>query len=126
MYEYHALVEKVIDGDTVDISVDLGFKVWSKQRMRLLHVDTAEKNTPFGKATKDLLKKTLEGKMAKIQVYAPDKYGRYLAEIFLGSEKSINQQMIDAKIAKGYEGDSKAGLWTPEELAATTLTVVLE
>ena len=126
MYQYNALVERVIDGDTVDISVDLGFKVWSKQRMRLLHVDTAEKNTPFGKATKDLLKKALEGKMAKVQVHAPDKYGRYLAEIYLGSDVSINQQMIDAKVAKGYEGDSKAGLWTPEELAVVEIHLVLK
>ncbi len=46
MYTYYTKVSNIVDGDTVDVFVDLGFKVWRQERMRLVGVDTAEKNTP--------------------------------------------------------------------------------
>jgi len=122
MYEYNTKIERVVDGDTVDVFIDLGFEVWHHQRLRLAGIDAAEHNTPFGAATKDYITKLLEGKSVKIQVSKPDKYGRYLATIFLGSAVSINDQMVSNHIAKAYSGDSKSGLWTPEELAVTTIT----
>ena len=126
MYEYYTKIEKVVDGDTVDVFIDLGFSVWHKERIRLVGVDTAEKNTAFGKATKKLLVDTLEGKKVKLQVSKPDKYGRYLGIIFLDSSESINDQMIKYGIAKPYGGDSKAGLWTQEELSKSEISVVLK
>lgn len=125
MYTYKAKIEKIVDGDTVDAAVDLGFDVWIKQRFRLQGLDAAEKNTPFGKATMLLLKIELDGVYVTIKSYHPDKYGRYLAEIYKsGSEVSINQQLLDANIVKPYTGDSRSDLWTPQELSVTTITGV--
>ena len=125
MYTYYTKIDRVVDGDTVDVFIDLGFSVWHKERIRLAGIDTAEKNTAFGKATKKLLIDTLEGKLVKLEVSKPDKYGRYLGIIYLASDVSINDQMIAKGLAKGYGGDSKVGLWTEAELAVDHTSVVL-
>ena len=126
MYTYFTKIEKVIDGDTVDVFIDLGFKVWRSERIRLVGVDTAEKNTPYGKATKEYLTQLLAGKIVKLEVFKPDKYGRYLGKIYIDSEISINDQMVSTGMAKGYMGDSKVGLWTEAELAVDKVTVTLQ
>jgi micrococcal nuclease len=126
MYTYFTKIEKVIDGDTVDVFIDLGFKVWRSERIRLVGVDTAEKNTPYGKATKEYLTQLLAGKIVKLEVFKPDKYGRYLGKIYINSEISINDQMVSTGMAKGYMGDSKVGLWTEAELAVDKVTVTLQ
>lgn len=123
MYEYYTKIDKVVDGDTVDVFIDLGFSVWHKERIRIAGIDTAEKNTPLGKALKAYMKELLEGKMVRLRVSKPDKYGRYLGEIWLGSDESINNQLIRHGLAKSYGGDSKAGLWKEEELAIDKITV---
>ena len=107
MYEYFTKIEKVVDGDTFDVFLDLGFSVWHKERIRLAGIDTAEKNTAFGKATKTFLSSSLEGQIVRLQVSKPDKYGRYLGVVFLtkDSKESINDQMIKLKIAKPYGGE---------------------
>jgi micrococcal nuclease len=127
MYEYYTKIDKVVDGDTVDVFIDLGFSVWHKERIRLAGIDTAEKNTPFGKVTKSFLINALEGQTVKLQVSKPDKYGRYLGVVFLtkDSKESINDQMIKFGIAKSYGGDSKVGLWSETELSKTTIDKVL-
>jgi micrococcal nuclease len=125
MYEYYTKIDKVVDGDTVDVFIDLGFSVWHKERIRLSGVDTAEKNTPLGKALKAYMKELLEGKMVRLQVTKPDKYGRYLGKVFLAGEESINDQLIKHGLAKPYGGDSKAGLWTDQELSKSEITVKL-
>ena len=126
MYEYYTKIDKVVDGDTVDVFIDLGFSVWHKERIRLSGIDTAEKNTPLGKALKTFLIASLEGKMVRLQVSKPDKYGRYLGTVFLkDSAVSINDQLIKANLAKPYGGDSKVGLWTAEELAKSTIDLKL-
>jgi micrococcal nuclease len=126
MYEYYTKIDKVVDGDTVDVFIDLGFSVWHKERIRLAGIDTAEKNTPLGKALKTFLIANLEGKIVKLQVSKPDKYGRYLGTVFLkDSVTSINDQLIKANLAKPYGGDSKVGLWTAEELAKSTIDLKL-
>jgi micrococcal nuclease len=126
MYEYYTKIDKVVDGDTVDVFIDLGFSVWHKERIRLSGIDTAEKNTPLGKALKTFLIANLEGKMVRLQVSKPDKYGRYLGTVFLkDSQVSVNDQLIKANLAKPYGGDSKVGLWTAEELAKSTIDLNL-
>ena len=126
MYEYYTKIDKVVDGDTVDVFIDLGFSVWHKERIRLTGIDTAEKNTPLGKALKKFLIDNLEGKLVRLQVSKPDKYGRYLGMVFLkDSTVSINDQLIKANLAKPYGGDSKVGLWTAEELAKSTIDLKL-
>ena len=125
MYTYYTKIDKVVDGDTCDVFIDLGFNVWHKERMRLAGIDTAEKNTPLGKALKEFLIKNLEGKIVKLEVSKPDKYGRYLGKVYLKSEESINDQLIKYGLAKTYGGDSKTGLWTEEELKKTEINITL-
>jgi len=125
MFDYNTIISNVVDGDTVDVSIDLGFDIWHKQRLRLAGIDAAEHNTPFGAATKAYMKELLEGKPVKVEISKPDKYGRYLATIYLNSDVSINDQMIKNNMAKPYGGDSKIGLWTAEELSATTIMAKL-
>ena len=125
MYTYYTKIDKVVDGDTCDVFIDLGFSVWHKERIRLAGIDTAEKNTPFGKALKEFLIKNLEGKLVKLEVSKPDKYGRYLGKVYLNSEESINDQLIRNGLAKPYGGDSKVGLWTEQELSKTSIDIKL-
>ena len=125
MYTYYTKIDKVVDGDTCDVFIDLGFNVWHKERIRLAGIDTAEKNTPLGKALKEFLIKNLEGKLVKLEVSKPDKYGRYLGKVYLKSEESVNDQLIKAGLAKPYGGDSKAGLWTEEELKKNIIELSL-
>jgi micrococcal nuclease len=126
MYTYYTKIDRVVDGDTCDVFIDLGFSVWHKERIRLAGIDTAEKNTAFGKATKKLLIDTIEGKLVKLEVSKPDKYGRYLGYIYLASDVSINDQMIAKGLAKPYGGDSKVGLWTEAELAVEKIDITLQ
>ena len=126
MYTYYTKIDKVVDGDTCDVFIDLGFSVWHKERIRLAGIDTAEKNTPLGKALKEFLIKNLEGKLVKLEVSKPDKYGRYLGKVYLNTEESINDQLIKAGLAKPYGGDSKVGLWTEEEIKKSEIVIQLK
>jgi micrococcal nuclease len=117
MYNYEAIVDRVIDGDTVDLSVDLGFNVWVKQRIRLDGIDTPEKNTNLGAGLTVYMKGLLEKKSVLLVVSKKDKFGRYLGKIFLGDTTSINDKLINLGLAKVYYGTSKVGVWTEEELA---------
>lgn len=121
MYTYKALVEKVVDGDTLDISIDLGFDIWHRIRVRMIGIDTPEKWFDYGKVVKAYVQKSLEGKEITIDTTKPDKYGRYLVEVRLGGFRdTFNQHLIDIGMAKSYGGASRAGIWTEEELAQTT------
>ena len=117
MFEYLAKVEKVVDGDTIDIAIDLGFSLHYKTRVRLAGIDTAEKNTELGKKTKAYVKQTLEGYVMRIQTTKPDKYGRILGEVFLADGTSFNKSLISQGLAKAYDGGTKTA-WTEAELNA--------
>lgn len=119
MFTYATKIEKVIDGDTVDCIIDLGFNIYHKERFRLNGIDTAEKTSsdPVTKqkgldATK-FLKDLIEGKDVKIVTYKPDKYGRYLCDIYTLSDdkKTVNTMLLENGLAKVYDGGSKQGLW---------------
>ena len=119
MYRYKVDIVKVIDGDTVDVDIDLGFgMVYKKQRVRLKGIDTPESRTrnleekKFGLAAKAYLKEQLTGEDAytHIELVSHDKgkFGRILGELFVGgSSCSINQLMIDKHHAVPYDGQSK-------------------
>ena len=122
MYKYNAQVLKVIDGDTLDLFVDLGFKVGFNTRIRLIGIDTPEKNFPYGKVVKDYLTNLLEGNKVYLDVTKKDKYGRYLGMVYLNESDnvSVNELLINENMAKAYHGASRADIWTEEELAQTT------
>ena len=116
MFRYGAKLLRVVDGDTADVMIDLGFSTWVKARLRFKGVDTWEKRTrnleekAKGIAASEFTKKYLElndGKF-EIQSYGKGKYGRVLAEIFIdGEEKSLNQLLIENGHAYVYEGGKK-------------------
>ena len=106
MFNYTAHVDRVIDGDTVDVSIDLGFDIWHKVRLRLNGLDTPEKNTELGKTVAAFVKSELEGKDIVISTLKPDKYGRYLVEITKDGA-SFNKMLIDKGYAHPYDGGKK-------------------
>ena len=114
MYEYSATLVKIVDGDTVDVLIDLGFNTTKKERVRLLGIDTPES------ATKDLAEKKL-GLEAKeyiiqwftkntpfrLQTTKDDKYGRILG-VFTGLDgKTLNSRLVDEGYAWAYDGGTK-------------------
>ena len=121
MFKYNAIVDYVVDGDTVDLSIDLGFDIWHKTRVRLLGLDTPEKWHPYGKVVKQYVIEQLQGKEVQIVSTKQDKYGRYLVQIYLPKmEKTFNQHLINENMAKAYFGAARGNLWTEEELAQTS------
>lgn len=122
MYQYEAQVLKVVDGDTLDLFIDLGFKVGFNTRIRMIGIDTPEKWFPYGKVVKAYLKQELEGNTIFLDVTKKDKYGRYLGVVYLNKndEQSVNDKLIEINMAKAYHGASRADIWTQEELDQTS------
>ena len=111
-------VTKVVDGDTIDADIDLGFDISLSKRIRLAGIDTPESRTTnakekaMGLESKEWLKKALEGaKDILIKTELPDsteKYGRIIGHLFInGQETSLNNQMIDEGYALAYDGGTK-------------------
>ena len=119
MYEYRVKkVLKVVDGDTIDVDIDLGFDISFTSRVRLAGIDTPESRTSdkdekvLGLEVKDRLKHLIaEATTVVIRTEKPDsseKYGRILGWLFLdGAEKSVNEALIADGYAWGYMGDTK-------------------
>ena len=111
-------VLKVVDGDTIDASIDLGFDISLEKRIRLAGIDAPESRTTnlkekaLGLESKEWLKKTLEdAKDILIKTEKPDsteKYGRIIGHLFINDqETSLNNQMIAEGYALEYEGGKK-------------------
>ena len=111
-------ITKVVDGDTIDANIDLGFDISLTKRIRLAGIDTPESRTrnleekALGLESKEWLKKALEGaKDILIKTELPDsteKYGRIIGHLFINDqETSLNNQMIDEGYALAYEGGKK-------------------
>jgi micrococcal nuclease len=119
MYEYRVKkVVKVVDGDTIDVDIDLGFSISFFSRVRLAGIDTPESRTTnlkekaLGLEVKEKLKKELAAaKDVVIKTEKPDsseKYGRILGWVFLdGSDVSLNQRLINEGYAWTYGGGTK-------------------
>lgn len=109
MFDYNATVVKVIDGDTVDLSVDLGFHVSLTIRTRLIGIDAPEVSTPEGKIARDRLREALpvSSAVAVHTAKSPgDKYGRWLAAIS-GGMGDVAEWMLAQGLAKPYFGGAK-------------------
>lgn len=119
MYEYRVKsIIAVVDGDTIDVDIDLGFDISLTKRVRLAGIDTPESRTTnkeekvLGLEVKELLKKKLkEAKSIVIKTQLPDsteKYGRILGWVYLdGAELSVNEALVAGGYAWGYMGDTK-------------------
>ena len=118
MYNYKARVDKVVDGDTIDLTIDLGFDTYTKQRVRLFGVDCPEtrtRNTEEKKAglkAKDFVWRTIDGKDVTVTTNEKGKFGRYLATIIYEDdtvEININKALIELGLAVEYFGGKKKG-----------------
>jgi micrococcal nuclease len=119
MYEYRVKkVTGVVDGDTIDVDIDLGFSVSFSQRVRLAGIDTPESRTSdkaekaLGLEAKEYLKSKLkDAKVVIIKTEKPDsseKYGRILGWLYVdGDTVSVNDHMIEDGYAWGYLGETK-------------------
>ena len=116
MYEYGCKVERVVDGDTIDVVLDLGFDIFHKCRVRLYGIDTPESRTrdldekARGKMAGSFLKESIDaGDKVVIQTKLKDskgKYGRVLGDVVVDNV-NINQLMVDKHLAVKYFGQSK-------------------
>ncbi|MGB2926052.1 MAG: thermonuclease family protein [Limnothrix sp.] len=117
MYEYTVLeVARVVDGDTLDFVIDLGFSTFKKERIRVGGIDAPESRTrdlaekKLGLEAKDYLQRSLAAaQKILIQTEKEDKYGRFLGWLYLdGASVSINEKMINEGYAWAYDGGTKA------------------
>ena len=114
MYEYKCEVKRVVDGDTVDVIIDLGFSIHFSTRVRLYGIDTPESRTRDkdekvrGFLSKDYLKEWLDqgGVIIRTHRDKKGKFGRVLGEMVVGG-RNINLLMVDENHAVKYEGQSK-------------------
>jgi micrococcal nuclease len=119
MYEYYVRkVENVVDGDTIDVLIDLGFDILFQSRVRLAGIDTPESRTKdkaekaLGLESKEYLKKRIMAAKNVVikteKMDSSEKYGRILGWIYLDGEgNSLNTEMIEKGYAWGYLGDTK-------------------
>ena len=121
-YIYRAKLDRVVDGDTVDALIDVGFDIWFKKRIRFKGLDTWESRTrdleekKKGLAAKARTKELLEKVSTKsgyfrLKSYGLGKYGRVLGEIFIqdvnGNTICVNNQLINEGHAYVYDGGKK-------------------
>ena len=112
MYKYQATIKRWVDGDTVDVDIDLGFGlIYSNQRLRLYGIDAWESRTrDLDEKEKGLAAKAFVNEMAPVgtQVtiitYKEGKYGRILAEVFLDEDTNLNKLLTEKGHAERYEG----------------------
>jgi len=130
MYEYSCKVERVVDGDTVDVVLNLGFDIMYKSRVRLYGIDTPESRTrnldekARGKMAGAFLKNKIDtGEKIVIQTKLKDsrgKFGRVLGNIIVDGI-NINQLMIDNYHAAAYFGQSKEAIEAVHDANRTRL-----
>jgi micrococcal nuclease len=113
-YLYKATVIRVVDGDTVDLEIDLGMSVFVKQRIRLAGIDTPEtygvkkdsKEYAAGMKAKNRLKELIEGKEIAVETVKDKKgkYGRYLGDLYMLQENwiCVNNLLVSEGLAKRY------------------------
>lgn len=126
MYEYKALVERVVDGDTIDVIIDLGFKTWKKVRVRMEGINTPESRTrdleekKRGLAAKDRLVEILKynNNECTLKVSGVGKFGRAIASVYVDTlspasdqssmtEINVNKQLIEEGHAVAYDGGKR-------------------
>lgn len=128
MYEYNCKVKKVVDGDTVDVVIDLGFSIHYSSRVRLYGIDTPESRTrnKDEKVRGLMSKQYLIDALSKGQVVIKTrkdkkgKFGRVLGEMYV-DDININLKLVEEFLAVKYEGQNKADIEKEHELNRRTL-----
>ena len=117
MYEYRVKIVRVVDGDTVDVDIDLGFGIWiHKERVRIMGIDTPESRTRdaveklFGLAAKKRLEELL-GEHSILRTMKPgkndDKFGRILGDFIDDAGRLVTKIMMEEGHCVPYHGDAK-------------------
>ena len=118
-YIYRGKLERVVDGDTIDALIDVGFDIWVKKRIRYMGIDTWESRTrdleekKKGLLAKERNKELLEKVSSKagylrLKSHGTGKYGRVLGELFVkGYESSVNELLKENGHAYEYHGEKK-------------------
>ena len=121
-YIYRVKLDRVVDGDTVDALIDVGFDIWFKKRIRFMGLDTWESRTrdleekKLGKLAKERTRQLLEDVSSKsgyfrVKSHGLGKYGRVLGEIFImdkdGKQWNVNETLIAEGHAYVYDGGKK-------------------
>jgi len=121
-YIYRAKLDRVVDGDTVDALIDVGFDIWFKKRIRFMGLDTWESRTrdleekKLGKLAKERTRQLLEDVSSKsgyfrLKSHGLGKYGRVLGELFImdtdGKQWNVNETLIAEGHAYVYDGGKK-------------------
>jgi micrococcal nuclease len=115
MYEYDCKIVRVVDGDTVDVDIDLGFDTWRcGERIHLYGIDTPECRTRnaeekvAGLLAKEFVEETLHvGGTYKLIIREKDEFGLYLGVIMLSDKTSVNAALVTEHLAVPYHGQSK-------------------
>lgn len=119
MYEYRATVLNVVDGDTIDLKIDLGLHIFHQTRCRLLGVNTPETNSKDelvrtkAAAAKAFVVARVTNKVLTIRTQKDktEKYGRYLVDVYydnMGVSTHLNAELLDAGLAVSYNGQGLA------------------
>lgn len=118
MFEYQAYVKRVIDGDTIEVAVDLGFRMTMDTPVRLYGINAPEMNSQVASerskamAAKEFLEDRILSRIVRIKSSKPkDKYGRWLATIYIiGRDldgESINDHLVRVGLAKSWDGQGE-------------------
>lgn len=108
-YIYKAKVEKVVDGDTIEVTIDVGFHLFTKRRLRLLRVNTAELHAAEAEVrakantAKERMAELLTGRDVLIRTEKSDSFGRFLAEVWL-NQLNVNDWLLTQGLAVPFKG----------------------
>ena len=116
LYTVKAVCQRVVDGDTLLVRLDLGFQIWRTERLRLRGIDTPELYSSAGQQARDFVREALsQVPFMVVCTSARDKYGRYLADLFylpgatapldvLSHGSCLNRELLDVGLARPYSG----------------------
>lgn len=118
MNTYPAVLEHLVDADTLDLDIDLGFGIHVRQRVRLQGLNTPEKNSPEGKAANawvtDWIAQHAPAGLV-VETHRKEKYGRWLATVTAADGACLNTDLLDAGQAAPYDGTGPRPLPQPKE-----------
>ena len=121
LFTYRAILDRVIDGDTLVVHIDVGFRTWVSQKLRLRDIDTPEVTCAAGlKASAEVKARLTPCPCLVVRTYKQEKYGRFLADVFYKSGTDdaelilnegvfLNQELLDLGLAVPYDGGAKEG-----------------
>lgn len=104
---YLGQVTKVLDGDTFEVMIELGFGVTQKFHVRLDGIDTPEISTQKGLKVKEFVRNLIEGKMVTLKDQGAEKYGRARASVELPDGKDLTEYLIESNLGVEYHGGKK-------------------